>query len=262
MSSNIPTGDIISRNRPQASVPFTHYVPSLASRKLASVNPSTATVNCPPNLYQSSSVNANTSVPVSAALVGGRTYYQNPISSTSVSEQVLSPPSALVYLMPTLPYYTFPPSMVNTAMLHASSTVSMKDLAELLNLNKKGLLPDWNLAKFNGNALQWHKWYGQFKSAFDSQALSDDIKEAKDTLPKFAYCGKLYRDGLKTLEPNFGQPQAVFTAQFDKIEQSSIALQLGCTALIKSTIFLQLSLALLASSCLSPMMQIFRVHHS
>ena len=90
-SSNIPTGDITSRNRPQASLPFNHYVPNLASWKLASGNPSTATVNCHPSLSQSSSVNVNTSVPVSAATVGGTTYYQNPISSTSVSAQVLFP---------------------------------------------------------------------------------------------------------------------------------------------------------------------------
>ena len=87
---NIPTGDIISRNRPQAPVPLSHYVPNLASWKLASVNPSTSTVNCPPNLSQNSSVDMNTSVPVSAATVGGTTYYQNPISSTSVPAQVLS----------------------------------------------------------------------------------------------------------------------------------------------------------------------------
>ena len=227
LSSNIPSGDIISRNRPQASVPFSHYVPILASWKLASVNPSTATVNCPPNLSQSTSVNVNTSVPVSAATVGGTTYYQNLISSTSVSAQVLSPASAPGYAMPTLPYYSFPPPMVNPAMLQAPSTVTMKDLAELLTLNKKDLLPDWNLAKFNGNPLQWHEWYGQFKSANDSQALSDDIKltylktlvvgKAKDAIAEFAFCGKMYRDALKTLERKFGQPQAVVTAHLDKL---------------------------------------------
>ena len=103
----------------------------------------------------------------------------------------------------------------------------MKDLAELLTLNKKDLLPDWNLAKFNGNPLQWHEWYGQFKSAIDSQALSDDIKltylktlvvgKAKDAIAEFAYCGKMYRDALKTLERKFGQPQAVVTAHLDKL---------------------------------------------
>ena len=55
--------------------------------------------------------------------------------------------------------------MVNPARLQAPSTVTMKDLSELLTLNKMDLLQDWNLAKFNGNPLQWHEWYGQFKSA-------------------------------------------------------------------------------------------------
>ena len=158
--SNIPTADVISRNRPQASVPFIHYVPNLASWKLASVNPSTATVNCPTNLSQSSSVNMNKNVPVSAATVGGTTYYQNSISSTSASAQVLSAASAPGYPMPTLPGYPFPPPMVNPAMLQAPSTFTIKDLTELLTLNKKDLLPAWNLAKFNGNPLQWHEWYG------------------------------------------------------------------------------------------------------
>ena len=121
--------------------------------------------------------------------------------------------------------------MVNPAMLQAPSTVTMKDLAEILTLNKKDLLPDWNLAKFNGNSSQWHKWHGQFKSSIDSQPLSDDIKltylktlvvgKAKDAIEEFAYCGKLYRNALKTLEPNFGQPQAVFICKlpFNKEEQ-------------------------------------------
>ena len=117
--------------------------------------------------------------------------------------------------------------MINPAMHQAPSTVTMKDLAEILTLNKKDLLPDWNLAKFNGNPLQWHEWYGQFKSAIDSQALSDDIKltylktlvvgKATDSIAEFAYCGKMYRDALKTLERKFGQPQAVVTAHLDKL---------------------------------------------
>ena len=98
-------------------------------------------------------------------IVGGTTFYQNPISSTSISAQVLSLVSASGYPMPKLLYYPIPPSMVNPAMLQAPSTVTMKDLAELITLNKMDLLPDWNLAKFNGNPLQWHEWYGQFKSA-------------------------------------------------------------------------------------------------
>ena len=166
--SNIPTGDITSQNRPQASVIFSYFVPQLASWKLASVTLSTATAYCPPNSFQSASVIVNASVSVSVATVGGTTYYQNPISSTSVSAQVFSPASSTGYSMPTLPYYRFPPPMVNPAKLQAPSTVIINDLAELLTLNKKDFLPDWNLAIFNGNPLQWHEWYGQFKSAIDS----------------------------------------------------------------------------------------------
>ena len=94
--------------------------------------------------------------------------------------------------------------MINPAALQAPSTVTIKDLAELLTLNKEDLLPDWNLAKFNGNPLQWQECHGQFKSAIDLQALSDDIKltnlktlvigKAKDAIAEFAYCGKMYRN--------------------------------------------------------------------
>ena len=268
MSSNIPTGDIISRNRPQASVPFSHYVPNLALWKLASVNPSTATVRCPTNFSQSSSVIVNTSVPVSAATDGGTTYYENWISSTSVSAQVLSPMSGLGYTMPTLPYYPFPPPMVNPAMLQAPRTVTIKDLAERLNLNKK-YLPDWNLAMFNGNTLQWHECYGQFKSAIDSQALNDDIKltylktlrvnKAEDAIAEIADCGKMYRDAFKTLERKFGHSQAVVTVHLDKLAKYPSIRMHSSDQIIH---FPTTVSSLVGASGLFPMMQIFRVHHS
>ena len=159
--------------------------------------------------------------------------------------------------------------MINPVMHQAPSTGTVKDLAELVTLNKKDLLPDWNLAKFNGNPLQWHEWHGQFKSAIDSQALSDDIKltylktlvvgKAKDAIAEFAYCGKMYRDALKTLDESSDNPKQLSLLTLTNWQTT---LQLRCTALIKSSIFPQLSLVLLASSGLCPMMQIFRVHHS
>ena len=89
------------------------------------------------------------------------------------------------------------------------------------------LLPDWNLAKFKGNPLQWHEWYSHFKSAIDSHAFSDDIKltylktlvvfKAKDAIAEIAYCEKVYRDALKTLDQKFRQPQAVVTAHIDQL---------------------------------------------
>ena len=91
----------------------------------------------------------------------------------------------------------------------------------------KDLLPDWNLAKFIGNPLQWHEWCGQIKSTIDSQSQSEDIKltylktlvlgKAKDAIVEFAYCGKMYIVTLKTLERKFGQAKAVVTAHLDKL---------------------------------------------
>ena len=77
------------------------------------------------------------------------------------------------------------------------------------------------------NPLQWHEWFGQFKSALDSQSLTDDVKltylktlvtgKAKTGIAEFAYCGVIYKDALKTLERKFGQPQAVVSAHLDKL---------------------------------------------
>ena len=81
--------------------------------------------------------------------------------------------------------------------------------------------------QYNGDLLQWHEWYGQFKSAIYSQSLSDDAKltylktlvtsKAKTAIAEFAYCGAMYKDALCTLEPKFGQPQAVLNAHLDKL---------------------------------------------
>ena len=77
--------------------------------------------------------------------------------------------------------------------------------------------------------------YGQFKSATDSQSLTDDVKltytidihifylkilltgKAKTAIGEFAYCGTMYKDALRTLEQKLGQPQAVVSAHLDKL---------------------------------------------
>ena len=103
----------------------------------------------------------------------------------------------------------------------------MQDFAHLLTSTKKDHLPEWKLAQFNGDPLQWHEWFGQLKSAIDSSPLSDDVKltylktlvtgKAKTAIAEFAYCGTMYKDALKTLERKFGQPQAVVSAYLDKL---------------------------------------------
>ena len=108
-----------------------------------------------------------------------------------------------------------------------SQQVTVKNLAELLSFSKRDPLPEWKLSQYNSDPLQWHEWYGQFRSAIDSQTLTDDVKltylitlvtgKTKAAIAEFAYCGSMYRDALKTLERMFGQPKAVVTAHLDKL---------------------------------------------
>ena len=89
----------------------------------------------------------------------------------------------------------------------------MQDLAQLLTSMKKSYLPEWKLAQFNGDPLQWHESFGQFKSAIDSSSLTDDVKyiylktlvfgKAQTAIAEFAYCATFYKEAPKTLERKF-----------------------------------------------------------
>ena len=112
------------------------------------------------------------------------------------------------------------PSIADNASL-------IRELADAITSKKNDHLPDWKLAQYNGDPLQWHEWHGQFKSAMDSQLLTNDDKltylktlvtgKAKNAIAEFAYCGLMYKDALRTLELKFGQPQAVVIAHLDKL---------------------------------------------
>ena len=103
----------------------------------------------------------------------------------------------------------------------------IKQLAEAITCKKNDPMPEWKLSQYNGDPLQWHQWFGQYESAIDAQSLTDDVKltylktpvtgKAKTAIAEFAYCGLMYKDALKTLERNFGQPQAVVSAHLDKL---------------------------------------------
>ena len=109
----------------------------------------------------------------------------------------------------------------------ADNASLIRELADEITSKKNDPLPKWKLAQYNGDPLQWHEWYGQFKSAIDSQSLTDDVKltylktlvtgKAKIAIAEFAYCGLMYKDALRTLEGKFGQPQAVVSAHLDKL---------------------------------------------
>ena len=82
----------------------------------------------------------------------------------------------------------------------------IKQLADAFTCKKNDPLPEWKLSQYNGDPLQWHEWFGQFKSAIDSQPLTDDVKltylktlvtgKAKTAIAEFAYCGVMYKDAL------------------------------------------------------------------
>ena len=103
----------------------------------------------------------------------------------------------------------------------------IKSLTDALTRKMNDPLPEWKLSQYNGDPLQWHEWYGQFKSAIDSQSLTDDVKltylktlvtgKAKTAIAEFAYCGAMSNDALRILEHKFGQPQAVVNAHLDKL---------------------------------------------
>ena len=130
----------------------------------------------------------------------------------------------------TFPSVTAPPFVPASSFTlpqPSANSFTLQDLAQILTSTKKDHLPGWKLAQFNGDPLQWHEWFGQFKSAIDSSPLTDDVKltyqktlvtgKAKTAIAEFAYCGTMYKYALKTLEREFGQPQVVVSAYFDKL---------------------------------------------
>ena len=111
----------------------------------------------------------------------------------------------------------FVPAILFTLPQPSANSFTLQDLAQILTSTKKDHHPEWKLAQFSGDPLQWHEWFGQFKSAIDSSSLTGDVKltylqtlvpgKAKTAIAEFAYCGTMYKDAMKTLEQKFGQPQ-------------------------------------------------------
>ena len=119
------------------------------------------------------------------------------------------------------------PQVSATVFSIADNAPSIRELADAVTSKKNDPLPEWKLAQFIGAPLQWHEWYGQFKSAITLLSLTDDVKlnyfqtivtgKAEIEIAEFPYCGFIYKDALRTLERKFGQPQAVVSAHMDKL---------------------------------------------
>ena len=106
------------------------------------------------------------------------TQQENPIAISSN----LVPDLATPVFQPTYPYVG--PTPLSWSGLQVSAPVPsiadnaslVKELADAITSKKNDTSPEWKLAQFIGDPLQWHEWYGQFKSAIDSQSLTDDVK--------------------------------------------------------------------------------------
>ena len=96
-------------------------------------------------------------VPVTA---GGTVYYVPPTTVTTqiVYNTVAQPTTSL---SPTAA--TFLPAGTSTTMQPSTTGFKIQDLAFLLASTKKDHLPEWKLAQYNGDPIQWHEWFGQFK---------------------------------------------------------------------------------------------------
>ena len=161
--------------------------------------------------------------------VGGTVFYNNQaqVSTQQLSQVPSYPHSDLAYPTSFVPQ---PHNFASTSVQTPPNAVTLEDLREILTFNRKDPLPPWNLRKYGGCPLQWFEWIGQFRSAVDSQNLSDDVKlhylkslvkdKAETAIAEFAYSGTMYKDALMKLERKFGQPQIIIRAYLDKLYNS------------------------------------------
>ena len=199
---------------------FPQHTPSI-------VNQDTTTVNSlPPNVHTHiapSSTNVplriyQNSPPLIVMQSPSSAQQENLIATTSNAVPGLATP----VFQPTYPYVVLTPLSWSGPQVPApappipDNTSLIREIADAITSKKNDPLPEWKLAQYNGDPLQWHEWYGQFRSAIGSQSLTDEVKlaylktlvtgKAKIAITEFAYCGLMYKDALRTLERKFGQP--------------------------------------------------------
>ena len=185
--------------------------------------PSTANPAISHPILQMSAHNPNGNYAATCSIPG------NPFSTTTN----IAPPFVTPVIHPTYGHtapiplcWGGPPHPTPPAPVSENASL-IKAFTDASTSKRNDPLPEWKLSQYNGDPLQWHKWYGQFKSAIDSQSLTDDVTltylktlvtgKAKTAIAEFAYCGAMYKDALRTLELKFGQPQVVVSAHLDKL---------------------------------------------
>ena len=234
-STSIASAPTIASPQPNpiVTLPMNHVLPNLSAWSFPVVKTaqhSTVTSVVPlPTATLPTTTPANNSAlsttPVFPISSGGTVFYVQPTAMVTSTASCCVPQTSTTFPSVTTP--SFVPASSFTLPQPSVNSFTMQDLAQLLSSTKKDHLPEWKLAQFNGDPLQWHEWFGQFKSGIDSSPLTDDVKltylktlvtgKAKTAIAEFAYCGTMYKDALKTLERKFGQPQTVVSAYLDKL---------------------------------------------
>ena len=198
------------------NIPFgQNFVPNMShwrfpQHRPSIVNQDTTTVNSlPPNVHTHIAP-SSTYVPLriyqnSPPLIDMQSPFgaqqENPIATTSNVVPALATPvfqPIYPYIGPT-PLSWSGPQVSAPAPPIPDNASLIRELADAITSKKNDPLPEWKLAEFNGDPLKWHEWYDQFKSAIDSQSLTDDVKltylktlvtgKAKIAIAEFAYCG-------------------------------------------------------------------------
>ena len=225
---NIPLGQNFVPN--MSHWRFPQHRPSIVNQDTTTVNSLLPNVHThiassrtyvPPRIYHNSPPLIDMQSPLGAQ-------QENLIATTNVVPGLATP-----VFQPTYPYVGSTPLSWSGPQVSApappipDNASLIRELADAITSKRNDPLPEWKLAEFNGDPLKWHEWYGQFKSAIDSQPLTDDVNltylktlvtgKAKIAIAEFAYCGLMYKDALRTLERKFGQPQAVVSAHLDKL---------------------------------------------
>ena len=235
-SVSIASAPTIAQPRPNPTVtlPVNHILPNLSAwsfpvSKFFQQSAVTTSVVPPPATSLPTVIPSNNSVLSTAQVFSitnrGTVYYVQP-TAVVTSKTNCSVPQ-IVTTFPSVTSPPFVPASSFTLPQPSANSFTLQDLVQILTWTKKDRLPEWKLAQFNGDPLQCHEWFGQFKSAIDSSSLTDDVKltylktlvtgKAKTAIAEFAYCGTMYKDALKTLERKFGQPQTVVSAYLDKL---------------------------------------------
>ena len=204
---------------PIVNVPVSHVIPNLTAWTFPHV-PVSPSVQVSRPLPQSQptpivattaslgSAPLPTTVHVLLVTCGGTVYYlPPPVVATPANANTSTHPSSL---FPSANATPFVPSSATSVTQTSVPSFTIQDVAQILASTKKDHLPEWKLSQYSGDPIQWHEWYGQFKSAIDSAPLTDDVKltylktlgtgKAKVAIAEFAYCGAMYKDALKTLE--------------------------------------------------------------